>query len=62
MNRDQDGATLRKDSLLPTKQNRKCRIMPLMERKLAIAKNVEELKVPPRPVLRSIKEVELYTK
>ena len=59
---DQDEATLRTDSLLPTKRNRKCKYLPLMERKLAISKIVEEPEVLPTPGLKPIKAVELYTK
>ena len=59
---DYDGADLRTDNLLPTKRNRKCRYMPSKERKAAIARMANEIKVLTSPGLRDIKAVELYTK
>ena len=59
---DYDGADVRTDSLLPTRRNQKCKYLSLPERELAISKMPDKLEVLPRPKLRDIKAVELYTK
>ena len=59
---DYDGAPLRTDSLLPTSRNKKCWYMSADERKVAISTMPNELDLLPRPGLKDIKFVELFTK
>lgn len=62
MKLDYFGSDVRKDSLLPTKRNRKGKYLSIDERKVAIMKMPEELKILQRPGLREIKAVELCSK
>ena len=62
LKQDDHDAEIRVHKLLPTSRNRLARVMDKPQRKEAISRMLQELKVLKAPGLRPIKQVELFTK